>query len=68
MVTKTKKQISFQKAHTPSILVGFFLKNLSYTTQAFSNSNQAPSLAYLAHTLHDFKVLLTLSQMDEGNN
>jgi hypothetical protein len=40
-----------------------FLKNLSYITQAFSKTSQAPSLVYLAYSLQHFKVLLTLSQI-----
>ena len=58
---------SFQTAKQPSILVGFS-KNRFYNTHVSSNSSQAPSLAYLAHTSQQFSSFDTKSISKEGIN
>jgi len=60
MVTKTKNQ-KFPNHKQPSILVGFSKKNRSYNTHVSSNSSQAPSLVYLAHTSQQLKSFDTKS-------
>ena len=67
MVTKTKNQ-KFPNRKQPSILVGFLKKNRSYNTHVSSNSSQALSLAYLAHTSQQFSSLDTKSISKEGIN
>ena len=67
MVTKTKNQ-KFPNSIQPSILVGFFLKTLSYNIHVSSNSSQVPFLAYLAHTSQQFSSLDTKSISKEGIN